>query len=433
MKITPLKIPDRHYGEPIPVAPDVNDIVDKVDELVAAVNAGLATSNAIVGGDKYVRYLSSQTYGVPADALTLDRLDPATIIPGTEATVINPDPRPLTNTSPSTYYRATIVPTGTAGAVLVPAYVGSPDTVPVAWAEVVSNDTFTPLLDTEVNPGKGAYVGLGMRPLLIALVNAAGTGSSTVVTTPAPSQVATGPTITGFLPDSAAVGASVTLAGTGFTKATLVAFNGTPASFQIVNATTITAVVPVGATTGPVAVTNSAGTGTSTASFTVKGGATTQPAPTTYTATQQSYTTTEADYQAACGKAYEGAFVGVMRSNSSETSTNSQAEANAKALAAATQAAKNAITCQVQPVAYDNTAAAGQTVKGVTLGAQSGDTLEFNNASGADNSAVTMELWLSGEQLAAVPYENYYTGKPFRFTHNALKYTKNFAAGRIDL
>lgn len=159
------------------------------------------------------------------------------------------------------------------------------------------------------------------------------------------------------------------------------------------------------------------------------------PAPpaTTYTATQQSYTTTEADYQTACGKAYEGAFVGVMRSNSSETSTSSQAEANAKALAAATQAAKNAITCQVQPVAYDNTAAAGQTMKGVTLGAQSSDTLEFNNASGADNSAVTMELWLSGEQLAAVPYENYYTGKPFRFTHNALKYTKNFAGGRIDL
>ncbi|RZK22450.1 MAG: ABC transporter permease, partial [Hymenobacter sp.] len=51
---------------------------------------------------------------------------------------------------------------------------------------------------------------------------------------------------------------------------TAVLFNGTPASFQAINATTLVAVVPVGATTGPVAVTTSAGTGTSAASFEVK-------------------------------------------------------------------------------------------------------------------------------------------------------------------
>jgi hypothetical protein len=270
MAITPLRIPDRYFGQPIPVAPDINQVVDKVDELVAAVNAGLATSNAIVGGDKFVRYLSSQTYGVPADALTLDRLDPATILPGVEATVINPHPTPLTATAASKYYRATIAPDGTAGAVLVPAFTGSADTVPVVWVEIVSNDTFTPLLKNELALGKDAYAGLELRPLLIALVNGIGTGSSTVVTTPAPGQLVTGPTVTGFLPDSAEVGASITLTGTGFTKATGVLFNGTPASFQLINATTLVAVVPVGATTGPVAVTNSAGTGTSTASFTVK-------------------------------------------------------------------------------------------------------------------------------------------------------------------
>jgi hypothetical protein len=270
MAITPLRIPDRYYGQPIPVAPDMNQVVDKVDELVAAVNAGLATSNAIVGGDKFVRYLSSQTYGVPADALTLDRLDPATILPGVEATVINPHPTPLTATAASTYYRATIVPAGTAGAVQVPAFVGSGDTVPIVWVEVVNNDTFTPLLKSELALGKDVYAGLELRPLLIALVNGIGTGSSTVVTTPAPGQVVLGPTVTGFLPPSAVVGASVTLTGTGFTKATAVLFNGTPASFQLINATTLMAVVPADATTGPVAVTNSAGTGTSTANFEVK-------------------------------------------------------------------------------------------------------------------------------------------------------------------
>jgi hypothetical protein len=278
MAIQPLVIPERIFGEPTKIAPDVNDIVDKVDELVVAVNAGLATSNAIVGGDKFVRYLSSATYGVPADALTLDRLDASTILPGVEATVINPHDTPTTKTAASKYYRATIVPAGTAGAVLVPAFLGSADTVPVQWVEVVSNDSFTPLLADELNLGKAAYAGLQLRPLLIALVNGVGTGSSTIVTTPAPGQVVQGPTVTGFLPGSAAEGASVTLTGTGFTKATAVLFNGTPASFQLINATTLVAVVPVGATTGPVAVTNSAGTSTSAANFEVKA-AVTPPTP----------------------------------------------------------------------------------------------------------------------------------------------------------
>jgi hypothetical protein len=77
------------------------------------------------------------------------------------------------------------------------------------------------------------------------------------------------PTVTGFLPPSGAIGATVTITGSLFSKATAVLFNGTAASFQVINATTIVAVVPVGATTGPVAVTTNAGTGTSAASFTV--------------------------------------------------------------------------------------------------------------------------------------------------------------------
>ncbi|RFP65924.1 hypothetical protein D0N36_06890 [Hymenobacter lapidiphilus] len=73
-------------------------------------------------------------------------------------------------------------------------------------------------------------------------------------------------------------------------------------------------------------------------------------------------------------------------------------------------------------------------MKGVTLGAQPGDTLEFNNFTGPDNSPAVMELWLNNEQLAQVPYDNYYTGKPFRYTRSGgQSYTKNFAAGRIDL
>jgi hypothetical protein len=278
MAIEPLIIPTRTYGEPIPVAPDTNAEVEKINELVAAVNAGLATSNAIVGGDKFVQYRLSQLFGVPPEAMTLDRLDPATILPGVEATVINSSDSPMSSEEASKSYVATIVPDGTtAGAFQVPAYTGATDLVWVAWQEVVDNSSFTPLLASELNPGKAAYADKNLRPLLIALANGIGTGTSTVVTTPTTTPATTGPTVTGFLPDSGAVGASITLTGTGFTKASAVLFNGTPASFQVINATTIIAVVPIGATNGPVAVTNSAGTGTSAANFTVSASPVTTP------------------------------------------------------------------------------------------------------------------------------------------------------------
>lgn len=271
MSIQRLRIPKRVFGEPTTIAPDVNDIVDKVDELVDAVNAGLATSNAIVGGPKYVRYLSSQYYNVPADALTLDRLDPATILPGNTAVVINSSATPLSTTEASQQYVATIVAAGTAGAVQVPAYTGAPagTTLPIKWQQVSSADAFTVLLEKELPAGKEKFAGLELRPLLIAIIGELGAASTVVVTTPAPPATTPAPTVTGFLPETAAIGVAITITGTGFTKATAVLFHGTAASFQVLNATTIIAVVPPKATTGPVSVATAAGTGTSAADFVI--------------------------------------------------------------------------------------------------------------------------------------------------------------------
>lgn len=68
------------------------------------------------------------------------------------------------------------------------------------------------------------------------------------------------PTVSSFLPTSAATGATVTITGTNFTGATAVSFGGIPAtSFSVVNSTTITAVVGLGAS-GSVEVTRG-GTG----------------------------------------------------------------------------------------------------------------------------------------------------------------------------
>jgi hypothetical protein len=84
---------------------------------------------------------------------------------------------------------------------------------------------------------------------------------------------AAAPTITSFSPTSGPVGTSVTIHGNNFSgpDATSVSFNGTSATFTIDNAQKITATVPAGATTGPIAVTSPDGTATSSTNFTVTG------------------------------------------------------------------------------------------------------------------------------------------------------------------
>jgi hypothetical protein len=78
------------------------------------------------------------------------------------------------------------------------------------------------------------------------------------------------PVINFLAPTSGAVGSSVKLTGSGFTKARGVTFDGFPASTFTVNSdASITVTVPAGATSGRIGVRGPAGTGYSTSDFTV--------------------------------------------------------------------------------------------------------------------------------------------------------------------
>ncbi len=78
------------------------------------------------------------------------------------------------------------------------------------------------------------------------------------------------PTISGFTPPSGAPGTQVTIAGSRFAFEDLsVMFNQTEAAVQILSDTQIVATVPVGASSGPIRVTNPFGTGQSAQSFSV--------------------------------------------------------------------------------------------------------------------------------------------------------------------
>jgi len=123
--------------------------------------------------------------------------------------------------------------------------------------------TFTINSDTSID----AFVPTGATDGPIAVTNPAGTGTSSSNFT----VTSTGlPVITSFTPTQGPVGTHVTITGTGFTGVTAVRFNGvTTNNFTGVSDTTVTAYVPAGATTGPIAVTTPNGTGTSASNFTV--------------------------------------------------------------------------------------------------------------------------------------------------------------------
>ena len=112
--------------------------------------------------------------------------------------------------------------------------------------------------------------------ITVIVPSGASTGKITV-TTPGGTATSTSefsviqpPTITDFTPSSGAVGTEVTLTGANLTGATAVQFNGTAAtSFTVVTDTSITTIVPVGASTGKILVTTPAGTETSATYFTV--------------------------------------------------------------------------------------------------------------------------------------------------------------------
>ncbi|MDW8217865.1 MAG: FG-GAP-like repeat-containing protein, partial [Acidobacteriota bacterium] len=95
------------------------------------------------------------------------------------------------------------------------------------------------------------------------------TPDGTTATSQTPFVVVQPPTITSFAPTSGVVGTAVTITGTNFEGATGVTFNGLSARFTVRGGDQVTATVPVGATTGPIAVTTPGGTATSRTNFTV--------------------------------------------------------------------------------------------------------------------------------------------------------------------
>lgn len=124
-----------------------------------------------------------------------------------------------------------------------------------------TNAAFTKVSDAQIN----ATVPAGATTGMIAVTSPGGSAAS-----PIPYTILPTPAITGFTPAQGPVGTRVTVNGSNFLGTVGVSFNGTAATTAtLVSATRITAVVPAGAASGPISVTTSGGTSTSSANFTV--------------------------------------------------------------------------------------------------------------------------------------------------------------------
>ncbi|HWD94637.1 MAG TPA: IPT/TIG domain-containing protein [Verrucomicrobiae bacterium] len=109
----------------------------------------------------------------------------------------------------------------------------------------------------------GAIAPAGVTSGVISITTPFGTTNSTALFF-AP------PTITSFTPTHGLPGTNVLISGTSFTNATGVWFNGIAAnSFTVINNTTLSAVVPGLATTGPITVAAPGGTNSSVGNFTI--------------------------------------------------------------------------------------------------------------------------------------------------------------------
>lgn len=101
-----------------------------------------------------------------------------------------------------------------------------------------------------------------------AVISAAAWNGATIVALKA----AAPPTITSFTPTSGCIeGTNVIITGTNFINVSGVSFNGVPTTYAVNSTTQITALVPNGATNGPITVVAGAGSVTSTGSFTITG------------------------------------------------------------------------------------------------------------------------------------------------------------------
>ena len=170
--------------------------------------------------------------------------------------------------------RITATLTGSAPAFGITGF--SPACGPVGVSVVITGASFSDVTSVTIGGVEAAFQIDSPFQITATVPPGAATGP-VAVTSPQGTVVGSGlftvtgaPSITAFSPTVGAPGTSVVITGTDLSCASAVSFGGKLATFSIDSPTQITAVVPVGAITGPITVTTPGGSATSTGIFTVQ-------------------------------------------------------------------------------------------------------------------------------------------------------------------
>jgi hypothetical protein len=207
----------------------------------------------------------------------------------------------------------------------------APASGPVGTTVTITGTNLTGATSVTFN-GASATFTVASATSIQATVPAGATTGPVGVTTPAGAATSTAsfivvnpPVITSFAPTSGPVGTSVTISGSDFSGATEVRFNSVSASFTLTSDTAIQATVPPGAATGPLSVTTSAGTTTSTSNFTVKAALTALKAGTgtgTVTSTSNPASPDQIDCGATCSVSFDSGTVVTLTATPAAGSTH---------------------------------------------------------------------------------------------------------------
>jgi large repetitive protein len=155
----------------------------------------------------------------------------------------------------------------------------TPTCGPTGTAVTITGTGFTGMTDVQFNGVSSTNEAFVNDTSATASVPAAATTGKIEVVTPGADTLSASvfvvgaglpaaPTITTFTPASGPIGTTVNITGTNFGCTTAVRFNNISATFTLNSATSITATVPTGATTGKITVTNTFNTSTTATSAT---------------------------------------------------------------------------------------------------------------------------------------------------------------------
>ena len=151
----------------------------------------------------------------------------------------------------------------------------SPSSAVVGSSVTISGSAFTGAATVTFNNTAAAFAVVSDSTITATVPSGALTGNISVTTlagsASSPAAFGVIPRVSSWSPGSGKTGTTVTITGSAFTGATAVTFNGSPARFTVTSYGQITATVPTGATSGPIAVTTPGGTGTSSGSFNIRG------------------------------------------------------------------------------------------------------------------------------------------------------------------